>query len=162
MVETPNWVGAPVTGCNHDLAASASSASCSSPRAGGADNNGPTTENLRCAQRSWTGGLGDSLTDDAPFVRDLACEVGAHPRRRAIGAQRASSAGRTRAPAVPHIAPAAVVIGGLGAPTWPRRPRKRTEGGVSRRRQPSAAQHKLSRTAGSTPSSGGTPRGLRA
>src|SRR5439155_26031398 len=96
MVETPNWVGAPVTGCNHDLAASASSAACSSPRAGGADNNGPTTENRRWAQRSWIGGLADSFIS-APFVRELAREVGAHPRRRTIGAQRASSAGPTRA-----------------------------------------------------------------
>src|SRR5437870_11075641 len=111
MVETPNWVGAPVTGWSHDLAARTSKAAWSSPRAGGAANNGPTTENRRCAQRSWTGGLGDSLTDDTPFVRDLVREVGAHPRRRGIGAQRASSAGPTRATAVPHIAPATVVIG---------------------------------------------------
>src|SRR5437867_13306491 len=110
MVETPNWVGAPVTGCNHDLPARAASAAASSPRAGGAANNGPTTENRRCAQRSWTGGLGDSFIS-APFVRELTREVGAHPRRRAIGAQRASCAGPRRAPAVPHIAPAVVVIG---------------------------------------------------
>src|SRR5437867_338072 len=110
MVETPNWVGAPVTGCNHDLAASVSSAACSSPRAGGAANNGPTTENRRCAHRSWTGDLGDSFIS-APFVRDLARELGAHPRRLGSGAQRASSAGPTRPTAVPHIAPAGVVIG---------------------------------------------------
>src|SRR5438046_1386312 len=110
MVETPNWVGAPVTGWSHDLAARTANAAWSSPRAGGAANNGPTTENRRCAQRSWIGGLGDSFIS-APFVRDLAREVRAHPRRRAIGAQRASSAGATRAPAVPHIVPATVVIG---------------------------------------------------
>src|SRR2546428_13879334 len=69
MVETPNWVGAPVTGCNHGLAARAASAASSSPCAGGADNKGPTTENRRCAHRSWTGGLGDSFIG-APFVRD--------------------------------------------------------------------------------------------
>src|SRR5436309_14918845 len=110
MVETPNWVGAPVTGCNHGLAARAASAASSSPCAGGADNKGPTTENRRCAHRSWTGGLGDSFIG-APFVRDLVREVGAHPRRRRARAQPASCAGPRRAPAVPHIATAVVVIG---------------------------------------------------
>src|SRR2546426_12704397 len=109
MVETPNWVGAPVTGWSHDLAARVSSAACSSPRAGGAANNGPTTENRKCAHRSWTGGLGDSFIDGAPFVRDLVREVGAHPRRPATRAPPASSAGPPRATAVPHHAPAAVV-----------------------------------------------------
>src|SRR2546425_6834263 len=94
MVETPNWVGAPVTGWSHDLAASASSAAWSSPRAGGAANNGPTTENRRCAHRSWTGGLGDSFIDCAPFPSRCPREVGAHPRRPGIGGDRGEEAQR--------------------------------------------------------------------
>lgn len=52
IVESPNVVGAPVTGCRHFIAVRRSSSRCKSPRAGGAASRCPTTEKRRFAHRS--------------------------------------------------------------------------------------------------------------